>query len=251
MKKLTAGIFASILGLTAMGAADAAVTSKAYVDAAVDAVNTEVAKKVDTTTYDAGQKTQNDRIQDLETASATHATKDELTAETNARVAADELLQKAIDDIEDVQGDYATKTELQTETDARTQADTALDGKITAETNARTAADTELDGKITAETNARTAADTELDGKITAEATTRAEADDALRDAIEAIEGGVGEIESAGIGNDGQYALTMVKNGDTITYKWERIDRAYDANDLGEDTGDKIYANEAHKPANQ
>ena len=233
MKKLTAGIFASILGLTAMGAADAAVTSKAYVDAAVDAVNTEVAKKVDTTTYDAGQKTQNDRIQDLETASATHATKDELTAETNARVAADELLQKAIDDIEDVQGDYATKTELQTETDARTQADTALDGKITAETNARTAADTELDGKITAE------------------ATTRAEADDALRDAIEAIEGGVGEIESAGIGNDGQYALTMVKNGDTITYKWERIDRAYDANDLGEDTGDKIYANEAHKPANQ
>lgn len=38
MKKLTAGIFATILGVTAMGAADAAVTSKGYVDAAVGAV---------------------------------------------------------------------------------------------------------------------------------------------------------------------------------------------------------------------
>lgn len=35
MKKLTAGIFATILGVTAMGAADAAVTSKGYVDAAL------------------------------------------------------------------------------------------------------------------------------------------------------------------------------------------------------------------------
>ena len=38
MKKLTAGIFATILGVTAMGAADAAVTSKSYVDAAVGTV---------------------------------------------------------------------------------------------------------------------------------------------------------------------------------------------------------------------
>ncbi len=44
MKKLTAGIFASILGLTAMGAADAAVTSKAYVDGKVEAA---VASKAD------------------------------------------------------------------------------------------------------------------------------------------------------------------------------------------------------------
>ena len=43
MKKLTAGIFATILGVTAMGAADAAVTSKGYVDSAVGAVAANVA----------------------------------------------------------------------------------------------------------------------------------------------------------------------------------------------------------------
>ena len=47
MKKLTAGIFASILGLTAMGAADAAVTSKAYVDGLVGGINTSLESKAE------------------------------------------------------------------------------------------------------------------------------------------------------------------------------------------------------------
>ncbi len=47
MKKLTAGIFASILGLTVMGAADAAVTSKAYVDGLVGGINTSLESKAE------------------------------------------------------------------------------------------------------------------------------------------------------------------------------------------------------------
>ena len=71
MKKLTAGIFASILGLTAIGAADAAVPSTKYVDDAVAAAQLDVAD--------------------------TYATKDALTAETNARTQADSTLQGNID----------------------------------------------------------------------------------------------------------------------------------------------------------
>ena len=71
MKKLTAGIFASILGLTAIGAADAAVTSKQYVDNAIDAAKTEVTQSV------AGE----------------YATKEALTEETNTRAQADTTMQ--------------------------------------------------------------------------------------------------------------------------------------------------------------
>ena len=42
MKKLTAGIFATILGLTAMGAADAAIPTQNYVDEAVGSVRSTV-----------------------------------------------------------------------------------------------------------------------------------------------------------------------------------------------------------------
>lgn len=75
MKKLTAGIFASILGLTAMGAADAAVTSKQYVDNAIEAAKTAVTESI------AGD----------------YATTEALTAETNARTQADSTLQGNID----------------------------------------------------------------------------------------------------------------------------------------------------------
>lgn len=75
MKKLTAGIFASILGLTAIGAADAAVTSKQYVDNAIDAAKTAVTQSI------AGE----------------YATKEALTAETNTRAQADTTMQGNID----------------------------------------------------------------------------------------------------------------------------------------------------------
>lgn len=79
MKKLTAGIFASILGLTAMGAADAAVTSKQYVDNAIEAAKTAVTESI------AGD----------------YATTEALAAETNARTQADNGLQQSISDVAD------------------------------------------------------------------------------------------------------------------------------------------------------
>ena len=48
MKKLTAGIFATILGLTAMGAADAAVPSQHYVDTAIAAAEGRAATDAET-----------------------------------------------------------------------------------------------------------------------------------------------------------------------------------------------------------
>lgn len=79
MKKITAGIFASILGLTAMGAADAAVTSKQYVDNAIEAAKTAVTESI------AGD----------------YATTEALAAETNARTQADNGLQQSISDVAD------------------------------------------------------------------------------------------------------------------------------------------------------
>ena len=71
MKKLTAGIFASILGLTAIGAADAAVPSTKYVDDAVAAAQLDIAD--------------------------TYATKTALETEESARAQADLTLQGNID----------------------------------------------------------------------------------------------------------------------------------------------------------
>ena len=73
MKKLTAGIFASILGLTAIGAADAAVPSTKYVDDAVAAAQLDIAD--------------------------TYATKTALETEESARAQADLTLQGNIDDV--------------------------------------------------------------------------------------------------------------------------------------------------------
>ena len=71
MKKLPAGIFASILGLTAIGAADAAVPSTKYVDDAVAAAQLDIAD--------------------------TYATKTALETEESARAQADLTLQGNID----------------------------------------------------------------------------------------------------------------------------------------------------------
>ncbi|MFQ6729856.1 MAG: hypothetical protein ACLRFK_02260, partial [Alphaproteobacteria bacterium] len=98
MKKLTAGIFATILGVTAMGAADAAIPSKGYVDTAVKGVA--------------------DSVSTLgTTVSNTYATKAELTSEANARSGADTTLQQNINTLA---GSVYKKTETysQAEVDA-------------------------------------------------------------------------------------------------------------------------------------
>ena len=327
MKKLTAGIFATILGLTAMGAADAAVTSKGYVDSAVGAVkdtvtdlsttvqgavanindlttdvsnlqsaDTTLQRNIDAVSQVANaaatktelsdglalkadktfvgelpadatastvvgfveEKTANiasdatvsaldTRVSSLETASATHATKDELTTAKNE-------LQGDINDVSAV-ANTASANATQALADAATAQTAAGDAKSAADAaqltaNANTQAIEGLGStyvKIAdydVDTAAQEAINTQVNTSITNltndkadktalnnEATTRKNTDDALQAASDAIESGVGGIESAGVGEDGNYALTKkvttVDGKTTTTYVWELIDRDY------------------------
>lgn len=121
MKKLTAGIFASILGLTAIGAADAAVPSTKYVDDAVAAAQLDIAD--------------------------TYATKTALETEESARAQADLTLQGNIDAVSAVANAAATKAEVGTPdagttvvgmikaVEANGYDDTAVRGLISGNTN--------------------------------------------------------------------------------------------------------------------
>lgn len=89
MKKLTAGIFATLLAVVSTGAANAEIASKTYVDAQVDtrattASVTTLTGRVDTvessvTSQGGRLTTAEGEIDALQTASATHATKTELS----------------------------------------------------------------------------------------------------------------------------------------------------------------------------
>ncbi len=144
MKKLTAGIFATILGLTAMGAADAAVTSKGYVDAAVKAVSTTAAgldgrlttaegkitaAEGKITTIEGQQTTQDGLIQ------ANTAAIDAIEADY-LKAADKTTLQNNIDAVSAVADAAATKTEL---TDGLAlKADKAKVGELPADATATT-----------------------------------------------------------------------------------------------------------------
>ena len=266
MKKLTAGIFASILGLTAIGAADAAVPSTKYVDDAVAAAQLDVAD--------------------------TYATKDALTAETNARTQADSTLQGNIDTLttnttnaladkadksyvgtipstssstnvvdyvvektsgiasagaiteldgrlDIIEGDYVTEQEL-----ADSQA--AQNTNITAAANAASAADTKAGNAQTAANEAKDAASA-ADTKAANAQTTANEAKAAAAANATAIEGKLSADTAAatyelkanvsGAPNDteaGKYVLTkIVTQGEggveVVSYGWELIDREYSA----------------------
>ena len=268
MKKLTAGIFASILGLTAIGAADAAVPSTKYVDDAVAAAQLDVAD--------------------------TYATKDALTAETNARTQADSTLQGNIDTLagtvagkadtadlkqvaftadyndllnvpagqapltdtqlqavnsgitvdkvvayDAVAADYVTEQEL-----ADSQA--AQNTNITAAANAASAADAKADNAQTTADNAAAAASA-ADTKAGNAQTTANEAKAAAAANATAIEGKLSADTAAatyelkanvsGAPNDteaGKYVLTkIVTEGEggveVVSYGWELIDREYSA----------------------
>ena len=305
MKKLTAGIFATILGVTAMGAADAAVTSKGYVDTAVatakaaaiadaekyideaelaasqDAQDAAIAGAyVDKTSYgtdktaleqsiagvkatadaaapqattytkaevddaiaavngataiagleqsiadiNTAQGVQDGKITALETASATHATKTELTTAQNT-------LQGNIDAVSAVANAAAPQ--------ATTYSKTDVDGLISGVTNdsAKYIDEAELAASQDAQ-NTTIAGTYATKDALTAETTARTEADEALQDAIEAVEGGVEAITGATDNTtNGKYALTKIvtDNGDgttSVSYGWELIDRDYVETDV-------------------
>lgn len=100
MKKLTAGIFATILGVTAMGAADAAVTSKGYVDAAINSVKGQAGEvAADLEALTGRVSTAEGKITTAE-------------GEIDALQAADTTLQGNIDAVSAVANAAATKTEM-------------------------------------------------------------------------------------------------------------------------------------------
>ena len=155
MKKLTAGIFATILGVTAMGAADAAVTSKGYVDAAVGTVAQSVT--------DLGT-----------TVSNTYATKQALEGEVTARTNADTTLQGNIDTLA---GNVYKKTETYTQAEVDA-AIAAVDGaeSVQALTARVTTAEGEIDALQTKTTGLGSAAYTESTAYATASQGAKADA---------------------------------------------------------------------------
>lgn len=116
-----------------------------------------------------------------------------ITAEKEAREAADDILQQNINNV---------SLAVTTEETARRAADEVLQNNITKEETDRKSADTALDGKITTEATTREQADTALDGKITAEKeareaavsaeeTARTNADKAIQDQVDELKAGL------------------------------------------------------------
>ena len=120
--------------------------------------------------------------------SETAKLQENLDAEIDARLAADKALQALLETEASQRqaADIALQSNIDTEATARAAADTALQGNISTEATQRAAADSALQAAIDAEAAARQSADTSLQAAITSEATQRAAADSALQAAIEA-----------------------------------------------------------------
>ena len=233
MKKLTAGIFATILGVTAMGAADAAVTSKGYVDAAVGAVATSVSNTYATKQALADEKsTLQQNINAV--AEVANAAAPQVTTYTKEEVDAK---------IAGVDGATAIAG-LQNQIDAINLEQTAQDTNITNLQNDKAnAADvytkTETNNLLGAKANsadlatvATTGAYTDLTG--TPDVYTKTEADAAFATATQGAtaDAAAAALNTASKLSDGQYALTMKVVDGVTTYGWELIDREYVASDV-------------------
>ena len=256
MKKLTAGIFASILGLTAIGAADAAVPSTKYVDDAVAAAQLDIADTYATKT--ALETEESARAQadltlqgniDTLTTNTTNALADkadksyvgtipstssstnvvDYVAEKTTGIATSGEITSLQNRVTAIEGDYVTEQEL-------TDSQAAQNTNITAAANAASAADIKAGNAQAAADNAAAAAST-ADGKAVAAQTAANEAKDAAATAdgkAVAAQTTANEAKDAAAaaakistqkGNDGVYVLTATVAGDSTTYKWEVITR--------------------------
>ncbi len=239
MKKLTAGIFATILGVTAMGAADAAVTSKGYVDAVVGTVTQSV---TDLGTTVAGHTT---AITNLQTADTTlQGNIDELAGkvgdvpagknvigiidEKTSGIASEgtvSALSGRVDALETASATHAIKTEV----------DAALAGKADAQATANAL---ELKADKTAIANMATTSDVATALQTAKDYADTNDADTVYNDAevrglisgnttaITTLQEFDNSIKTATEGSvDGTYTLTMKKTGDVMTFGWELIQR--------------------------
>lgn len=222
MKKLTTGIFTVLLGLVAIDA-NAAITSKAYVDAKVSTevgkVNTKVTE-LNTTVNDFTTNigdTINTTINQALTNEDSQIYKElESKASTADLKAIDERLYNAEGDIDALEGTVGT-SELAT-------TDKTLTGAINElNTNKVTQAQvtTDIAAAVKVETDRATAAE---QANANAIAANTAAVEQAQADATQALSESIKQIKATG--EDGTYVLTIKTIGDQATLKWEQIERA-------------------------
>lgn len=254
MKKLTTGIFTVLLGLVAIDA-NAAITSKAYVDAKVSTevgkVNTKVTE-LNTTVNDFTTNigdTINTTINQALTNKDSQIYKElESKASTADLKAIDERLYNAEADIDALEGTVGTaelattdKTltgainELNTNKVTQAQVTTIITNSITAEEGAikdaidtavsdkadKTQVATDIAAAVKVETDRATAAE---QANANAIAANTAAVEQAQADATQALSESIKQIKATG--EDGTYVLTIKTIGDQATLKWEQIERA-------------------------
>lgn len=195
MKKLTAGIFTVLLGVVAANSADAALTSKAYVDAKVKVNADAIASKADTATVNA----LDGRVTTAEGTITTHGT-DIADLKTNK--------QNKLTAGTGIEIDTATNT-ISTKGIATSDALTALEGKVTANTGDITTLKGEGEGSVKKSIADAIAAEvTRSDGAYdakgaagTAETNAKAYADGLAKNYATAAQGKTADDTAAAVNN--------------------------------------------------
>lgn len=195
MKKLTAGIFTVLLGVVAANSADAALTSKAYVDAKVKVNADAIASKADTATVNA----LDGRVTTAEGTITTHGT-DIADLKTNK--------QNKLTAGTGIEIDTATNT-ISTKGIATSDALTTLEGKVTANTGDITTLKGEGEGSVKKSIADAIAAEvTRSDGAYdakgaagTAETNAKAYADGLAKNYATAAQGTTADATAAAVNN--------------------------------------------------
>ncbi len=222
MKKLTTGIFTVLLGLVAIDA-NAAITSKAYVDAKVSTevgkVNTKVTElntTVNDFTTNIGDRINTTINQALTNEDSQIYKELESKASTADLKAIDERLYNAEADIDALERTVGT-SELATEEKTLTEAINELNtNKVT-----QAKVTTDIAAAVKVETDRATAAE---QANANAIAANTAAVEQAQADATQALNESIKQIKATG--EDGTYVLTIKTIGDQATLKWEQIERA-------------------------
>ena len=247
MKKLTAGIFASLLAVVATGAAHAEIASKGYVDDINTALTSAIGAKADTTTVTAldgrveAAEGEIDTIQGtMETYGdvVTHDASEFATAAQGTK--ADTAVQPAAISDMQVKANLTTSTEWDTDKVSETKypSNAAVDAAITKATEG-IASDTQvsqLGDRVDAlETASAThATKTELTDGLAAKANTADLGDLATLDAVGSAQITDGAVATADIANK---AVTEAKLSDTVNASLDKADTA-----LQKSAADAAYA---------
>lgn len=229
MKKLTAGIFASLLAVVATGAAHAEIASKGYVDDINKTLTTAIGNKADTTTVTAlgtRVETAEGEIDTLQTTTGQHTSQISTINSTLAGKVDDA-------DIADMQ----VKTNLTPSTgwekdkgsETKYPSNAAVDAAITKATEGIAS-----DAQLTALGNRVTTAEGEIDTLQTdmaGKANTADLGDLATLDAVGSAQITDGSVATADIANK---AVTEAKLSDTVNASLDKADTALQAADLAD-----------------